>query len=320
VGQDIPKLLLNAHFTSVEELALAVRGWDLDFIQLDPGSLSADVLQAGIGPVMLGRYFFTRHFHQRGGSPPGVRTFGLVDPPGATWCGRMTDANTILVFPTSADYESFSFPGFLARTISIAEERLDSVSESLGLPTIEEIAGRGDFAARCDQKLVEWLRSYVEKVCRTVSKSPVLLNRTSLYKELNHELPARLLRTLSHRRETPNALPKRRQQAIHKARTYIEGCDGDVSIEELCRVSGVSWRTLDYAFKEHMGLSPKKYLQAFRLNRVHKELLMLSPTDVKISDVANHWGFWHMGRFASEYRSFFGELPSETTHRRTNSK
>ena len=91
----------------------------------------------------------------------------------------------------------------------------------------------------------------------------------------------------------------------------MEANYGDVTVQDLCNVSGVSWRTLDYAFKETMGISPKKYLEAFRLNNVHQELSLPSD-DSKISDIANRWGYWHMGRFAHNYRNFFGELPSET--------
>lgn len=36
------------------------------------------------------------------------------------------------------------------------------------------------------------------------------------------------------------------------------------------------------------------------------------------ADVANNWGFWHMGRFAADYRKFFGELPSETLQKQKN--
>jgi len=32
----------------------------------------------------------------------------------------------------------------------------------------------------------------------------------------------------------------------------------------------------------------------------------------KIGTIANRCGFWHMGRFAADYRRLFGELPSET--------
>jgi AraC-like DNA-binding protein len=30
--------------------------------------------------------------------------------------------------------------------------------------------------------------------------------------------------------------------------------------------------------------------------------------------IAERWGFWHTGEFASDYRRLFGQLPSETLH------
>ena len=50
---------------------------------------------------------------------------------------------------------------------------------------------------------------------------------------------------------------------------------------------------------------------ARRLVAVQTELIRQGPTAV-ISDIANHWGFWHMGGFASDYKKQFGELPSQT--------
>jgi len=32
---------------------------------------------------------------------------------------------------------------------------------------------------------------------------------------------------------------------------------------------------------------------------------------MQFSDIANVWGFWHMGDFAQRYRRLFGELPAE---------
>jgi AraC-like DNA-binding protein len=36
---------------------------------------------------------------------------------------------------------------------------------------------------------------------------------------------------------------------------------------------------------------------------------------VNITEAAAEWGFWHMGKFAADYRRQFGELPSETLRR-----
>jgi AraC-like DNA-binding protein len=33
---------------------------------------------------------------------------------------------------------------------------------------------------------------------------------------------------------------------------------------------------------------------------------------VTVQDVAAHWGFWHLGQFAQDYKRLFGELPSTT--------
>ena len=62
---------------------------------------------------------------------------------------------------------------------------------------------------------------------------------------------------------------------------------------------------------------PKQYLHARRLAGVRREL-RLAPSEVRVVDVANRWGFWHMGRFAADYRKQFGEQPSETLRRRNS--
>ena len=66
--------------------------------------------------------------------------------------------------------------------------------------------------------------------------------------------------------------------------------------------------------KDSFGLSPKSYMKVRRLTAVHESLLQ-SDNSERISDIANRWGFWHMGSFAADYRRQFGELPSMTRER-----
>ena len=81
-----------------------------------------------------------------------------------------------------------------------------------------------------------------------------------------------------------------------------------------CQAAGVSWRTLNYVFRDIFGVTPKEYLQATRLDGVRKGLRQAGP-DTTIGDIANRWGFWHMGQFAADYKRQFSELPSDTLRR-----
>ena len=78
----------------------------------------------------------------------------------------------------------------------------------------------------------------------------------------------------------------------------------------------MSERTLEYAFKEIMGLSPVTYLSRLRLHRVRQALLAATHGSTTVTTEALNWGFWHFGEFSRAYKECFGELPSETLRRK----
>jgi AraC family transcriptional regulator, ethanolamine operon transcriptional activator len=86
-------------------------------------------------------------------------------------------------------------------------------------------------------------------------------------------------------------------------------------VTDLCRAAAVSERTLEYAFKEVLALTPVAYLQRLRLHRVRQALLAVTPGSTTVSAEALNWGLWHFGEFARAYKECFGELPSETLRR-----
>ena len=116
-------------------------------------------------------------------------------------------------------------------------------------------------------------------------------------------------------------LAKQRTHAVKQALAYTtDHAAKPPTVLDICQAVGVSKRTLEYAFLEYFGVSPKSYLQAYRLNGVRKTLRESDPGSIKIADVANRWGFWHMGQFARDYYKLFGELPSETLKYSTRNK
>jgi AraC-like DNA-binding protein len=92
--------------------------------------------------------------------------------------------------------------------------------------------------------------------------------------------------------------------------------DDAVHVTDLCKAAGVSERSLEYAFKEIMGLTPVNYLVRLRLHRVRQALLAATQASSTVSAEALKWGFWHFGEFSRAYKACFGELPSDTLRRR----
>lgn len=84
------------------------------------------------------------------------------------------------------------------------------------------------------------------------------------------------------------------------------------TVGELAAIAGMSIRSLQSGFRRHVGSAPMTHLQEVRLARAHEALRRGDPATVTVADIANRWGFAHLGRFASAYRKRFGESPSET--------
>jgi AraC-like DNA-binding protein len=104
-----------------------------------------------------------------------------------------------------------------------------------------------------------------------------------------------------------------RQHASIMRRFYREieeHLDQSLYVPELCTAIGVSERTLRVCCQEYLGVSPKRYLILRRMHLVRRALRESSPTATTVTEIATRYGFWQFGRFAGEYRSIFGELPS----------
>ena len=110
----------------------------------------------------------------------------------------------------------------------------------------------------------------------------------------------------------PLPTPSTRAYVVARAIEFMESRLADpIVIADVCAAVRVCPRTLRYSFETVLGVSPKRYLLATRLNRVRSGLAR--GTREAIQSVAARWGFWHMGRFAQYYRATFGEWPSETS-------
>ena len=106
-------------------------------------------------------------------------------------------------------------------------------------------------------------------------------------------------------------------RVAHGCEDYARGLRyQNVTLSDLCHASGVSERRVRSAFYECFQMSPTAYLRVAALNAVRHQLLYGPYRRDTVSRAATDWGFWHLSRFAGQYRALFGESPSNTVARR----
>jgi AraC family ethanolamine operon transcriptional activator len=103
-----------------------------------------------------------------------------------------------------------------------------------------------------------------------------------------------------------------REHVIRTALARISAMDEVPTVEDLVIATNVSERTLRSVFCEVFGMPPLRYLRLRRLHQTRKSLRTASPSETTVAAIAAKFGFWDFGRFASDYRQVFGELPSQT--------
>jgi AraC-like DNA-binding protein len=196
----------------------------------------------------------------------------------------------------------------LALPLSLLEELAELAPPRLRVQgAVSLLALRPDCAAR--------LAGALSGSRQVLEDLPMLLDSpasaTSLALSLREDVAAAL---------TADVEFKPRPRAVGQALRILAGAeafmeahiDRPAYTEDLCAALGVSARRLHDAFRAAVGMSPHGYLKTRRLMLAHRALLRRQGGPHLVKSVALAHGFWHLGRFAHDYKALFGRLPSET--------
>jgi AraC-like DNA-binding protein len=108
------------------------------------------------------------------------------------------------------------------------------------------------------------------------------------------------------------ALPRRRM-AVERVRRFIhEHLAETLTLADLCRHAHLQARSLEYGFRDLVGLSPFKYIKMLRLGEVRRRLQTSSASQLSVSEAALDCGFSHLSQFAADYKRMVLESPSAT--------
>ena len=305
-------MALHAIFQNIAQYCDSV-GWDLDFRQLEKGTLDARVCAIKMAFGVVLQVNFNRAFHQVGCAPKDQLTFGIPDVGVGEfgWCAAQSRGGTLLNFNLNSGFEGVSPAGFNGHTFSFDANALQDFAVSLGLDTAlaSLIEGRSYWNTPGTIKLGHHLRRFSRVLGRN---DPDVLNSEMI----NEEIAACVLECLNGESDEHDVISTGQKHVVLKRSMEILN-DPDqlpITVARLCAEVPTSLSTLKRVFLAEFSVLPKTYIRSRCLSAVREDLAKFS-SGTRIADVANKWGFWHMGQFARDYRAMFGELPSDTLKR-----
>ena len=310
-----PSMILQTNFQNMAQYGDSV-GWDLDFRQLEKGTLDAGVCAIKMAFGVILQVNFNRAFHQVGCAPKDQLTFGVPDVGVGEfgWCAAQAKGGTILNFNLNSGFEGVSPSGFNGHTFSFDASALQDFAVSLGFDTA--LSSLIESSSYWNTPGTIALGHHLRQFSRVLARDgPDVLNAYS--EMINEEIAACVLECLYGESDEYDVISTGQKHLVLKRSMEILN-DPDrlpITVASLCAEVSTSLSTLKRVFLAEFSVLPKTYIRSRCLSAVRDDLAKFSP-GTRIADVANKWGFWHMGQFARDYRAMFGELPSTTLKRR----
>ncbi len=305
---------IQGHYSDLSDLDAALRGWQIDNLQLEAGKLDATVLQVHHPRFILTRGVYNRKIDQHGAAPAGYRTFGITTGGDgrAQWCGRKVNDSTVLAFGADREFEAARPADTILYTLAINEQDLQLCGEMIGFSVDDELRRDQHAAVVCDTRMTEALRQRFNLVCEAIQTHPGMTRSSAAVDELVMNLPATLVMALATSKGRARySLPRPQYSVLEQARRHIAANrDRPVRVKDLCRVGHATWETVNSAFLEYYGITANNYLTAVRMNAVRRSLR--DNPRRPIAEVAAEWGFRQVDQFIKRYARQFGEFPSET--------
>jgi AraC family ethanolamine operon transcriptional activator len=302
----------------VDEFTEMVRGYRLGFMQIEKGPFVAEAVQTQFAGALLSAANYGRAVVQLGEPPPGKMTFAvLTSAVPALWQGRVFEPHDLLVGVPGVEIDMVSKAGYGGATASVPLDIVGEIADCFG-GVHYPVNASSSSIIRLEPGKVDLLRANLSEIFNEAIARPLNEQADGWARGKQEDLVRMLLSCMSN--STGKTMPVNngeRARVLKAALAAINDRPEDVlTVGDLCRIAKASERTLDYAFTERFGLTPALYMKSRRLNGARDDLCREHQSGVKIADIANRWGFWHLGQFARDYRNWFGELPSETSQRR----
>jgi len=297
------------------DFASRIRCFGLDLLQIDQGKFRAKGSQARIGKVLLGCVEFERATVQTWTSPARSLTIAAKTTDATVrWRGLELQSSDVLIIGPGSEVELVSMAGAGIAAVTFLDVTAQDAANLHGL----HASGNKAVLVRPRRPpAVNDLLMVIITLLSCASIHPWVAGEAEWAGLGRNDLLNLAVSAISGAvgidwRHNGIRRPRALELAVSAMRSATS--EDHLNVPALCRMVGVSERTLHTAFVERYTVSPARFMKAYRLNRLRQDLAQVASQRLSITEIANNLGFHHLGQLARDYRTWFGELPSATYH------
>lgn len=296
---------------SADEYSAALPGIDLDVVRTGVG-FGPNVAHATVADdVMLasGATGFPVLGQTTVADDRVIVTLLTSAPQGSRWCEIDMEPGMMLLYGPGADHTAVSPAGLAYIALSVPLDRLAASADGAQVAVTMPRRGHVGVLQPTNQSV------HLARLLGTAQDPRAAVGAAPLLAQRGEDTVLALANALSD--HSPGRAAGDRTGSINNRRItaacieYAEASHQLPSIALLCGVVHVSERRLRRAFVDTFGMPPSTYFRHRALNKVRRRL-RTERSSAGVGETALDAGFGNLGRFSSEYRRLFGELPSET--------
>jgi len=309
--------------TDADEHAHNLRDWQQEYDQLSAGRFYGRIDEVALPQLQVFREYTSQTLHQQCNVWPDSIWLGFSAVPlksrgaGQQDCrinGQNVADEELMCRPGNYGFELLTPDDFNIYGIVVSQSLLTEVADVQGVSINADMWAQP--RRRWQAGKLNMLRFIMGRMFAENGGRPGVIHQDMLISSVLEILGEGEPGNITRGNRTQDTTFARRKAVVERVQEYLAAHRGEsITMTDLCRLTHVSRRTLQYSFETVLGLSPLKYLRLSRLNNMRRALLEGLRAEETIASRSSEWGFWHAGQFAHDYKQLFGETPSQTLAR-----
>ncbi len=319
-AEDAPEIgnqkIICKSFTDLDNFKEFFEYKNKEIIQLTPGSLHGEFLSIQVGDIFFVCNQVNQGFQFSGDGRKEYISFAIIwsenEKEYYSFRHSVKPQRTLFGFNNTEAHEIFPQGGALTHII-IPVQTFDAYADELQRHDLDD-----NFRSKNHVNLLltgmKEIKDYLKQLIWLAVHQPTWFQNPHIEKLVTDDFVPLLISNIPIKLNSKSFLkPSRREKLIAQAeQKMLADLEKPLTLKQLAQNLGSSSCALSFGFKDLFGVSPMRYLKIRRLNAVRQHLKASEPENCTITFLASKFGFYSPSHFTRDYKTMFGELPSET--------